>query len=104
MAPLVGRDAVFLEQCAADFVQTAQQQLPAVGIGGEGRVQATVIRNHLSQQIDDQLVGAALRVGNQLLDVGLRQSHRQHAVAVAVGDENVGERRRDDYPEAILRE
>src|SRR6266576_1640205 len=56
MGLFVSRDARFLEQRAADFVQAAQQQLAAVRIGAERDRNAAVVRHQLCLQIHHQLV------------------------------------------------
>src|SRR5467141_1866000 len=104
MAPLVRRDARLFEQRAPDFVETAQQQLVAIGVGSESSGEVTVVRHAQLGEIHDELVIAARGIPHQDVDLSRRQPHRQEAVAVAIRGEDVGERGRDDGAESVLRQ
>src|SRR5207302_5775162 len=67
MPPLKGRDARLLEQRPADFVETAQQQLAPVRIGGEPRFKAKVICYHLPLQINLDLAQAGFGAADQIV-------------------------------------
>ena len=84
-----------------------QQALPSEGIHRERPREAGVIRYGACHKIDpERILPPCGRRGRhppeELIHVGLIEPDRHHAVLKAVIEEDVGERRRDHGPEAVV--
>src|SRR5262245_6257614 len=105
LAPVLeGADLVRLAQREADLVEAVQQAVLAERVDVEAEALRVVgRRDGLAFQVDYQ-PEAGKRGGlvEQAIDLVLAQHHRQEAVLEAVGEENVGEGRRDHAAEAVV--
>src|SRR5689334_5212215 len=100
---LEGADLVRVAQREADLVETVQQAVLAEIVDVEAEfLRAVAGRYRLRLEIDDQTESGESRVVEQPVDLVLAQHHGQQAVLEAIGEEDVGERRRDHAAEAVV--
>src|SRR5262245_25019161 len=105
LAPVLeGADLVRVAQAEADLVETVQQAVLAERIDVEAKALRPVRRLYrLGVEIDGELEPReGSGVVEQLVDLRLRQHHRQETVLQRVAGEDVAEGRRDDGTETVV--
>ena len=92
-----------MTQRQADVVPSVQQAFLAERVDLEWQLFAVRLHHALPRQIDGQLVSGKRRdFGEEAFHLRLGQHQRQQSVLEAVGEKDVGERRRDDRAEAVI--
>src|SRR5436190_9126999 len=104
VSPLIRRDTRLVQQRPSDFVETAQQQLAAVWISAEPRLESAIVRDELLLEIDRQFMDSAFGAPDQRIHLRCRQAYRQKTVAITVRGEDVREGWRDDGTESVFGE
>src|SRR5204862_7423666 len=104
VSPLIRRDTRLVQQRPSDFVETAQQQLAAVWISAEPRLESAIVRDELFLEIDRQFMDSAFGAPDQRIHLRCRQAYRQKTVAITVRGEYVREGWRVDGTESVFGE
>ena len=103
MRPLVLGDIVFVLERQADVVEAVEQAMAAELFDIERNRQAKVVGERFLFEIGRELVaGMSGSTLEQVVDLGVAEHDRQHAVLEAVVIENVGEAGGDDHAEAVI--
>src|SRR6516164_5509339 len=98
---LVAGDVGLVQQSHADLVEAVEQTVAAEGLHLEFLGEAEVVRDGLILEINRQVIGTvSVSVLSDALDGCFGQFDNQDSVVNGIVAEDVGERRRENHPEA----